>query len=88
MPTPNLNSFFLWNSGSEAVEAAIKVPRKYTGKNNIIVFQGSYHGRTYGQSPVSLSFSSRSTQITYNLLPLPSSRRRCLRPDQVQDDLL
>ena len=50
MPTPNLNSFFLWNSGSEAVEAAIKVTRKYTGKNNIIVFQGSYHGRTYGKS--------------------------------------
>lgn len=55
MPTPNLDSFFLWNSGSEAVEAAIKVTRKFTGKNNIIVFQGSYHGRTYGASALTKS---------------------------------
>lgn len=46
MPTPNLDSFFLWNSGSEAIEAAIKVVRRHTKKMNIIVFQGSYHGRT------------------------------------------
>ncbi|KAL7417790.1 putative aminotransferase [Mrakia frigida] len=55
MPTPNLNSFFLWNSGSEAIEAAIKVTRRATGKNNIIVFQGSYHGRTYGASALTKS---------------------------------
>src|SRR5699024_8451875 len=34
------------NSGSEAVENAIKMARKYTGKSGIIVFERAYHGRT------------------------------------------
>ncbi|WFD18955.1 4-aminobutyrate--2-oxoglutarate transaminase [Malassezia caprae] len=46
MPDPSLDTFFLWNSGSEAVEAAVKVARRSTGRPNIIVAQGSYHGRT------------------------------------------
>lgn len=45
---PRLDSLFFWNSGSEAVEASIKLAREATGKQNIIVVQGSYHGRTYG----------------------------------------
>lgn len=46
MPHSSLDTFFLWNSGSEAVEAAIKVARMATGRPHIIVAQGSYHGRT------------------------------------------
>jgi len=41
-----LDSFFFSNSGAEAVEASIKLARQATGKPNIIVFQGSFHGRT------------------------------------------
>ncbi|KAL8846002.1 MAG: hypothetical protein Q9221_008872 [Calogaya cf. arnoldii] len=48
MPHPSLNTFFFWNSGAEAVEAAVKLARHYTKKQNIIVMQGSYHGRTIG----------------------------------------
>lgn len=55
MPDPSLSSFFLWNSGAEAIESAIKVTRKFTGKNNIIVMQGSYHGRTYGSAALTKS---------------------------------
>jgi 4-aminobutyrate aminotransferase len=44
MPHPSLDSFFFWNSGSEAIEAAIKVARTKTRRNNIIVMQGGYHG--------------------------------------------
>ena len=36
----------LSNSGAEAVEAAIKLARAYTGRAGIIVFEGAYHGRT------------------------------------------
>ncbi|KAF8885897.1 acetylornithine aminotransferase [Gymnopilus junonius] len=48
MPHPTLDSFFFWNSGSEAVEAAIKMARWFTGRQNIICMQGAYHGRTFG----------------------------------------
>lgn len=34
------------NSGAEAVEAAVKIARSYTGRQAVIVFEGAYHGRT------------------------------------------
>jgi 4-aminobutyrate aminotransferase/(S)-3-amino-2-methylpropionate transaminase len=36
----------LFNSGSEAVENAVKIARKYTGRGEIAVFDHGYHGRT------------------------------------------
>jgi len=45
VPEP-LNTFFFANSGAEAIEGAIKLARYATGRPNIIVFQGSFHGRT------------------------------------------
>ncbi|GAA5878813.1 hypothetical protein JCM8547_004840 [Rhodosporidiobolus lusitaniae] len=48
MPHKSLDTFFFWNSGAEAVEASVKLARHATGKQNIIVVQGSYHGRTFG----------------------------------------
>ncbi|KAI4189797.1 MAG: hypothetical protein L6R41_001222 [Letrouitia leprolyta] len=48
MPHKSLDAFFFWNSGAEAVEAAVKLARQATGKQNVIVMQGSYHGRTFG----------------------------------------
>ncbi len=41
-----LDGFFFSNSGAEAVEGALKLARHATGRTNIIVFQGSFHGRT------------------------------------------
>ncbi|WP_232331112.1 aspartate aminotransferase family protein [Thermoactinomyces sp. CICC 10521] len=49
---PTLQSYFFTNSGSEAVESAIKLARHATGKTNIICFQGGYHGRTVGAMSV------------------------------------
>jgi 4-aminobutyrate aminotransferase len=43
-----VDTFFFWNSGAEAVEAAVKLARHATKKQNVIVLQGSYHGRTFG----------------------------------------
>lgn len=43
-----LEKIYLCNSGAEAVECAIKLARKHTGKNEIIAFTGSYHGKTLG----------------------------------------
>ena len=39
---------FFCNSGAEANEAAIKIARKASGKQEIITFQNSFHGRTFG----------------------------------------
>jgi len=51
----SLDCAFLWNSGSEAVEAAVKVARAATGKTNIINVQGAYHGRTIGTMSLTTS---------------------------------
>lgn len=40
MPDKSLDTFFFWNSGSEAVEAAVKLARHATGRQNIIAMQG------------------------------------------------
>lgn len=41
-----MDGFFFSNSGAEAVEGAMKLARHATGRPNVIVFQGSFHGRT------------------------------------------
>ncbi len=43
-----LNSVYFVNSGSEAVEGAIKLAKRVTGKTEIISFRNSYHGSTMG----------------------------------------
>jgi 4-aminobutyrate aminotransferase len=43
-----LDTLFYLNSGSEAVEAAVRLARHATGRQNIVVFHGSFHGRTMG----------------------------------------
>lgn len=45
--TPDgIDSFFFANSGAEATEAAVKLVRHASGKKNVVVFNGSFHGRT------------------------------------------
>lgn len=46
---------FLTNSGTEAVEGAIKVSRWYTGRQNIVAFLGAFHGRTMGSLSLTAS---------------------------------
>lgn len=52
-----LSNIYLGNSGTEAVEAAIKFSRKYSGKKGMIAMKGSYHGRTMGS--LSLTFAPK-----------------------------
>ncbi len=54
LPGP-LDSVFYLNSGSEAVEAAVRLARHATGRQNIVVFHGSFHGRTYGAAALTTS---------------------------------
>jgi 4-aminobutyrate aminotransferase len=52
---PELNGFLFKNSGSETVEAAVKLARMATERPNVIVFQGSFHGRTVGAMSMTTS---------------------------------
>ena len=52
---PSLDGFFFSNSGAEAIEGALKLARAATGRPNVIVFQGSFHGRTVGTMSLTTS---------------------------------
>jgi 4-aminobutyrate aminotransferase len=57
---------FFSNSGTEAVEAAIKLARHHTGRFNLIAFLGAFHGRTLG----SLSLTSSRTVQRHGFGPM------------------
>ena len=63
---PSLDGFFFSNSGAEAIEGALKLARHATGRTNIIVFQGSFHGRTVGT--MSLTTSKTIYRVGYQPL--------------------
>lgn len=44
----NLDNLFLLNSGSEAVELALKIARKITKRRKVVAFKNSFHGRSMG----------------------------------------
>lgn len=50
-----LDSLFYSNSGSEAIEAALRLSRQATGRPNVIVFQGGFHGRTVAAASMTTS---------------------------------
>lgn len=56
LPT-SLNSVYFVNSGSEAIEGAIKLAKRYTQRQKIIAFHQSYHGSTLGAMSVNGSYS-------------------------------
>ena len=43
-----LDRFFFCNSGTEAVEAALKIARRATGRKKFVAFSNAFHGRTMG----------------------------------------
>ncbi len=47
-PMPGPHRVYFGNSGAEAVECALKLARYHTGRQHIISFLGSFHGRTMG----------------------------------------
>jgi acetylornithine/succinyldiaminopimelate/putrescine aminotransferase len=54
----SLNNAYLVNSGTEAIEGAIKLARRATGRSQIIAARGAYHGNTMGSLSLS-NFESR-----------------------------
>jgi 4-aminobutyrate aminotransferase len=58
-PGQSKKKVFLTNSGTEAIEGAIKLARASTGRKDLIAFQGAFHGRSYGAMSLT---SSKVTQ--------------------------
>ncbi|MFZ5885232.1 MAG: aspartate aminotransferase family protein [Chloroflexota bacterium] len=52
---PSIDSFFFANSGAEALENAVKIAKVATGRPNVIVFSGSFHGRTHATMALTTS---------------------------------
>lgn len=50
-----LDRMFFSNSGSEAVEAALRLARQATGRPNVVVFHGGFHGRTVAAASMTTS---------------------------------
>src|SRR6476661_3591292 len=54
LPDP-IDSVMFLNSGSEAIDAALKLGRRVTGRPGIIAFRRGFHGRTFGAMAVTSS---------------------------------
>jgi 4-aminobutyrate aminotransferase len=52
-PGPEPKRVFFTNSGAEAIEAALKLARRHTGRNRALAFMNAFHGRTYGAMSLS-----------------------------------
>ncbi len=66
LPT-NLDTCYFVNSGTEAIEASIKLCRRATGKSEIIAFKGSYHGATTGS--LAISYNEEKKYAVRPLMP-------------------
>ncbi len=67
--TPDhIDRFFFSNSGAEATEACVKLAKAATGRPNVIVFQGSFHGRTH----LAMAMTTSKTVYRHRFQPLPS----------------
>lgn len=62
----SLDRLFFVNSGSEAVEAALRLARQATGRPNIVVFHGGFHGRTVAAA----SMTTSGTKFRSGFAPL------------------
>ncbi|MBS1836251.1 MAG: aminotransferase class III-fold pyridoxal phosphate-dependent enzyme [Actinobacteria bacterium] len=64
----DIDTFFFANSGAEATEGAVKLAKQVTGRPNVIVFQGSFHGRTH----LAMAMTTSKTGYRAGHSPLPS----------------
>jgi 4-aminobutyrate aminotransferase len=63
-----IDTFFFANSGAEITEAAVKLAKQATKRPNIVVFQGSFHGRTH----MAMAMTTSKTGYRAGHAPLPS----------------
>ena len=85
-----LDSLFFANSGSEAVEAALRLVRQATGRPNVVVFHGGFHGRTVAAASMTTSgtrFSAGFSPLMggVHIAPFPTAYRYGWSEDEATD---
>jgi 4-aminobutyrate aminotransferase len=85
-----LDSVFYANSGSEAVEAAIRLARMATARPNIVAFHGGFHGRTVAAASLTTAankFRSGFSPIMggVHIAPFPAAFRYGWSEDEAVD---
>ncbi|WP_407441452.1 aspartate aminotransferase family protein [Rhodococcus sp. (in: high G+C Gram-positive bacteria)] len=85
-----LDSLFFANSGSEAVEAALRLVRQATGRPNVVVFHGGFHGRTVAAASMTTSgtrFSAGFSPLMggVHVAPFPTAYRYGWSVDEATD---
>lgn len=78
-----IDTFFYANSGAEITEAAVKLAKQATGRPNIIVFQGSFHGRTHQ----AMAMTTSKSVYRAGHAPLPSGIHVAPYPNVLADDV-
>ena len=76
-PMPGPHKFYYGNSGTEAIECALKLARYHTKRQNIIAFYGAFHGRTMG----ALSLTASKPQQRRRFAPLVPGVTHVRYPD-------
>ncbi len=76
-PMPGPHKIYYGNSGTEAIEAALKLARYHTRRQNIIAFYGAFHGRTMG----ALSLTASKPQQRRRFAPLVPGVTHIRYPD-------
>jgi 4-aminobutyrate aminotransferase len=76
-PMPGPHKIYYGNSGTEAVECALKLARYHTKRQNVIAFYGAFHGRTMG----SLSLTASKPQQKRRFAPLVPGVTHIRYPD-------
>jgi 4-aminobutyrate aminotransferase len=77
-----IERFFYANSGAEITEAAIKLAKQATKRPNVIVFSGSFHGRTH----LAMAMTTSKTGYRAGHSPLPSGVFVAPFPDPLAED--
>jgi 4-aminobutyrate aminotransferase len=82
--TPDgIDTFFFANSGAEITEAAVKLAKQATRRPHVIVFQGSFHGRTH----MAMAMTTSKTGYRAGHAPLPGGVFVSPFPDPAAPDL-
>ncbi len=80
---PSIDTFFFANSGAEITEASVKLAKQATKRPNIIVFSGSFHGRTH----MAMAMTTSKTGYRAGHAPLPSGVFVAPYPDPMASDV-